>query len=118
MMVIGRCYAYGSMFKPFQIPYQSPISDLPLVINRSLQYERDQKFYALSYICLLLSSQVVGQISLEKDIGMVLLTIHMTSLTTHFIDLEGGFGRQTGSDSAHLKWLDIYHTRNIYKVQE
>ena len=47
------------------------------------------------------------QISLEKDIGMVLLTIHMTSLTTHFIDLEGGFGRQTGSDSARLKWLDM-----------
>ena len=57
MMMIGRCYAYGSMFKPFQIPYQSPISDLSLVINRSIQYQKDQNFYALLYICLLLSSQ-------------------------------------------------------------
>ena len=55
------------MFKPFQIPYQSPISDLSLVINRSIQYQKDQNFYALLYICLLLSSQVVGQISGDVD---------------------------------------------------
>ena len=81
------------MFKPFQIPYQSPISDLPLVINRSKQYQRDQNFYALSYICLLLSSHVIGQISLEKDIAIGLLTIHMTRRTRHLI-LRGGWKRK------------------------
>ena len=69
------------MFKPFQIPYQSPISDLSLVINRSIQYQKDQNFYAMLYICLLLSSQVVGQISPQKNIAIGLLTIHMSRRT-------------------------------------
>ena len=89
MMMIGRCYAYGSMFKPFQIPYQSPILDLSLVINRSIQYQKDQNFYALLYICLLLSSQVVGQMSPQKNIAIGLLTIHMSRRTRHLI-LRGG----------------------------
>ena len=93
MMMIGRCYAYGSMFKPFQIPYQSPISDLSLVINRSIQYQKDQNFYALLYICLLLSSQVVGQISPQKNIAIGLLTIHMSRRTRHLI-LRGGWKRK------------------------
>ena len=42
--------------------YQSPISDLPQVINHSLQYQRNQNFYPLLYIFLQLSSQVVWQI--------------------------------------------------------
>ena len=46
MMMSGRCL----MFKPFQTPYQSPISDLPKVINLSIQYQINQNFYALSYI--------------------------------------------------------------------
>ena len=79
--------------KPFQIPYQSPISDLSLVINRSKQYQKDQNFYALLYICLLLSSQVVGQISPQKNIAIGLLTIHMSWRTRHLI-LRGGWKRK------------------------
>ena len=78
---------------PFQTPYQSPTSDLPKVINLSIQYQINQNFYALSYIFLQLLAQMVWQIFLEKDIGMVLPTIHMTRWTRHLI-LRGGWKRK------------------------
>ena len=87
------------MFKPFQIPYQLPISDLPQVIAANNIRETNTFMHWCIYFFTILS-QVVGQISLKKDIGIVFAhnPLHQP------LDLEGVLE----CERVLLKWLVMH----------
>ena len=98
------------MFKPFQIPYQLPISDLPQVIAANNIRETNTFMHWCIYFFTILS-QVVGQIFLWKDIGIFLLTIHFTS---HLI--LRGFWNVNGYFSSG--WSCIYPEGHCFDLDE